>query len=214
MRCDCKHCWMNSITQIIHKASTLSAFKTSCCQNTLTWKCRIFMATVHVMFHYERALPRTNTFVNSQTTFSLQAQTNEVWELMHHNGIPVALQQEHHQSANRRPSWFIGLHYFQWRGNFYLDGHVNKQNELLSLGPASWVSECQLSVKKVTGLQKNLGRNCIIGPYWFEDALWTSGNCEHRTNEKKTHPGTKAEARSWHRYCDSSTGSGGSRRTF
>jgi len=91
MRCDCKPCWMNSITQIIHKASTLSAFKTSCCQSTL-WKCRIFMAKVHVMFHIERALPRTNTFVNNQTTLSLQAQANEVWELMHHNGILVALQ--------------------------------------------------------------------------------------------------------------------------
>jgi len=30
------------------------------------------------MFHYERALPRTNTFVNNQTTLSLQVQTNEV----------------------------------------------------------------------------------------------------------------------------------------
>jgi len=92
MRCVCKHCWMNPITQIIHKAATLSAFKTRCCQSTLTWKCRIFMAKVHVMFHYECALPQTNTFVNNQTTLSLQAQANEVWELMHHNGILVALQ--------------------------------------------------------------------------------------------------------------------------
>jgi len=36
------------------------------------------MAKVHVMFHYERALPRTNTFVNNQTTLSLRAQANEV----------------------------------------------------------------------------------------------------------------------------------------
>jgi len=36
------------------------------------------MAKVHVMFHIERALPRTNTFVNNQTTLSLQAQANEV----------------------------------------------------------------------------------------------------------------------------------------
>ena len=50
------------------------------------------MAKIHVMFHYERALPQTNTFVNNQTTLSLQTQANEVWELMHHNGILVALQ--------------------------------------------------------------------------------------------------------------------------
>jgi len=29
------------------------------------------MAKVHVMFHYERALPETNSFVNNQTTLSL-----------------------------------------------------------------------------------------------------------------------------------------------
>jgi len=45
-----------------------------------------------VMFHYECALPQTNTFVNNQTTLLLQAQANEVWELMHHNRILVALQ--------------------------------------------------------------------------------------------------------------------------
>jgi len=53
------------------------------------------MAKVHVMFHYECALPQTNTFVNNQTTVLLQAQANEVWELMHHNRIIVALQHSH-----------------------------------------------------------------------------------------------------------------------
>jgi len=34
------------------------------------------MAKVHVMFHYECALPQTNTFVNDQTTLLLQAQAS------------------------------------------------------------------------------------------------------------------------------------------
>ena len=110
MQCVCKHCWMNSITQIIHKASTLSAFKTSCCQSTLPWKCRIFMAKVNVMFHYERALPQTNPFVNNQKTLSLQAQANEVWELMHHNGILVALQQcQNRKYGDSKPNYLQRL---------------------------------------------------------------------------------------------------------
>jgi len=140
MRCDCKHCWMNSITQIILKASTLSAFKTSCCQSTLTWKCQIFIATVHVMFHYERALPRTNTFVNNQTTLSLQVQTNEVWELMHHNGILVALQ--HIQPSFLQISAIVPHYYF----------NRNQKQQ----GPKTYQSSCIAFTTKIANIAEEV----------------------------------------------------------
>ena len=88
---------------------------------------------------------------------------------------------------------------------------VTWTNGICAFGSASWASKSPSysSVEKVTVW-------CALGCNWHYWATlvrgcwWTPGNCDYRathySTEKKIHPGTEAEARSWHGYCDLSAG--------
>jgi len=70
--------------------------------------------------------------------------------------------------SESKTSWFFGLHFFRDEANFHLGGPVNKQN--MCFWPQAQPHEHQyrpLGAEKVT-VWCALGRNDIIGPYWFK----------------------------------------------
>ena len=102
---------------------------------------------------------------------------------------------------------FLDFTFFSDEANFHLDSHVRKPN--MCFWAQAHEQEHQyrpLSVEKVTVGCALRGNGTIL----VRGCWWTSGNCEHRaiysTNEKKIHPGTEAEVRSGHGYCDLSAG--------
>lgn len=65
---------------------------------------------------------------------------------------------------------FLDVIFFSDEANFHLSGHVNKQNMRFWANAQPHEHQYRpLSVEKVT-VWCALGRNGIIGPYWFEDA--------------------------------------------